>query len=63
MQVIAAAAAAAAGKKSSSSGMPALGWWLMAVGALLVGLTCSGFFGAATYARAESTCTTEPIES
>jgi hypothetical protein len=39
-------AAAAAGKKSSSSGMPALGWWLMAVGALRVGLTCSGFFGA-----------------
>ena len=35
--------------------MPALGWWLMAVGALRVGLTCSGFFGAATYARAEST--------
>ena len=49
-------------------GMPALGWWLMAVGALRVGLTYSGFFraaslGAATYARAESTCTTEPIES
>ncbi|KAG2648137.1 ergosterol biosynthetic protein 28-like [Panicum virgatum] len=40
-------AAAAAGKKSSSSGMPA--------GALRVGLTCSGFFGAATYARAEMT--------
>ncbi|RLN15613.1 hypothetical protein C2845_PM02G02940 [Panicum miliaceum] len=52
---------AAAGKKSSGgSSMPALGWWLMAVGALRLGLTCSGFFGAAslgaaTYARAEMT--------
>ncbi|XP_025791562.1 ergosterol biosynthetic protein 28-like [Panicum hallii] len=35
--------------------MPALGWWLMAVGALRVSLTCSGFFGAATYAQAEMT--------
>ncbi|CAL4926613.1 unnamed protein product [Urochloa decumbens] len=49
---------AAAGRKNGS--MPALGWWLMAVGALRIGLTWSGFFnatslGAATYAQAEMT--------
>nr|CAB3498856.1 unnamed protein product [Digitaria exilis] len=51
---------AAAGKKNGGEAMPALGWWLIAVGALRISLTWSGFFGAtslgaATYAQAEMT--------
>nr|CAB3498854.1 unnamed protein product [Digitaria exilis] len=52
--------AATAAKKNGGEAMPALGWWLMAVGALRIGLTLSGFFratslGASTYAHAEMT--------
>ncbi|OEL36276.1 Ergosterol biosynthetic protein 28 [Dichanthelium oligosanthes] len=46
---------AAAGKQQKNGGVPALGWWLMAVGTRRLGLTWSGFFGAATYAEAEMT--------
>ncbi|KAL6637155.1 hypothetical protein ACP70R_024727 [Stipagrostis hirtigluma subsp. patula] len=53
--------AAGAGKaKTAGGGVPALGWWLMAVGAVRIGLTWSGFFrpaalGAATFGVAPMT--------
>jgi hypothetical protein len=48
---------AVVGKKG---GVPALGWWLMAVATVRLGLTWSGFFnpaalGSATYGEAQST--------
>lgn len=49
---------AVAGK--TKGGVPALGWWLMAVATVRLGLTWSGFFnpgalGSATYGEAQST--------
>ncbi|KAK3146495.1 hypothetical protein QOZ80_3BG0267170 [Eleusine coracana subsp. coracana] len=49
---------AAAGK--TKGGVPALGWWLMAVATVRLGLTWSGFFnpaalGSATYGEAQMT--------
>ncbi|XP_025797347.1 ergosterol biosynthetic protein 28-like isoform X1 [Panicum hallii] len=49
--------AAGAGKKMGG-GVPALGWWLMVVGAVRLAVTWSGFFdaaalGSATYAHAQ----------
>ncbi|KAL6893634.1 hypothetical protein ACP4OV_007732 [Aristida adscensionis] len=54
--------AAGGGKttKQLAGGLPALGWWLVAVAAVRIGLTWSGYFsadalGAATYAQTQMT--------